>query len=111
MTGHSVLFLGGTGIISSACTQRTVEVGMEVFLLNRGRSTSRPVPDGCQILVGDLSDVDSVRQAVGDREFDVVADFRAFTPSDVQSRLEVFGGRMGQYVFISSASVYQTPPG
>ena len=106
-----MLFLGGTGIISSACTQRAVELGMEVFLLNRGRSTSRLVPDGCQILVGDLSDVNSVREAVGDREFDVVADFRAFTPSDVQSRLDVFGGRMGQYVFISSASAYQTPPG
>ena len=111
MSARSVLFLGGTGIISSACTQRAVELGMEVFLLNRGRSTSRPVPDGCQILVGDLSDVNSVREAVGDREFDVVADFRAFTPSDVQSRLDVFGGRMGQYVFISSASAYQTPPG
>jgi nucleoside-diphosphate-sugar epimerase len=111
MSARSVLFLGGTGIISSACTQRAVELGMEVFLLNRGRSTSRPVPDDCQILVGDLSDVNSVREAVGDREFDVVADFRAFTPSDVQSRLDVFGGRMGQYVFISSASAYQTPPG
>ena len=111
MSARSVLFLGGTGIISSACTQRAVELGMDVFLLNRGRSTSRPVPNGCQILVGDLSDVNSVREAVGDREFDVVADFRAFTPSDVQSRLDVFGGRMGQYVFISSASAYQTPPG
>ena len=111
MTGRSVLFLGGTGIISSACTQRAVEHGMEVSLLNRGHSTSRPVPEGCQILVADLSDPDSVREAVGNREFDVVADFRAFTPSDVQSRLDVFGGRMGQYLFISSASAYQTPPG
>jgi nucleoside-diphosphate-sugar epimerase len=111
MTERSVLFLGGTGIISSACTQRAIELGMEVFLLNRGRSTSRPAPDGCRILVGDLSDVGSVREAVGDREFDVVADFRAFTPSDVQSRLDLFRGRMGQYLFISSASAYQTPPG
>src|SRR5665809_133017 len=67
MTGQSVLFLGGTGIISSACTQRAVEVGMEVFLLNRGRSTSRPVPDGCQILVGDLSDLDPVWQYSRDK--------------------------------------------
>src|SRR5918997_941349 len=111
MTGRSVLFLGGTGIISSACTQRAVERGMEVSLLNRGHSTSRPVPEGCQILVADLSDPHSVREAVGNREFYAVADFRAFTPSDVQSRLDVFGGRMGQYVFISSASAYQTPPG
>jgi nucleoside-diphosphate-sugar epimerase len=111
MTSPRVLFLGGTGIISSACTVRALEQGFEVFVLNRGTSTSRPLPEGCQSLVGDLGDPDSVREAVGDREFDVVADFRAFVPADVTSRLELLEGRMGQYVFISSASAYQTPPG
>jgi nucleoside-diphosphate-sugar epimerase len=85
---------------------------MEVFVLNRGRaSTARPLPGVATSLVGDLRDADSVREALGSREFDVVADFRAFTPSDVSSRLDVLAGRMGQYVFISSASAYQTPPG
>src|SRR5919112_3350961 len=112
MPGQSVLFLGGTGIISSACTARAAELGMEVFLVNRGRSAgSRPAPEGATVLVGDLTDTASLREALGDREFDVVAGFRAFTPSDVSSRLEVLAGRMGQYVFISSASAYQTPPG
>jgi nucleoside-diphosphate-sugar epimerase len=111
MTSLSVLFLGGTGIISSACTSRALAQGMEVSVLNRGTSTARPMPEGCSSLIGDLSDPDSVRAAVGDREFDVVADFRAFVPADVQSRLDVFEGRTGQYVFISSASAYQTPPG
>jgi nucleoside-diphosphate-sugar epimerase len=110
MSAPSVLFLGGTGIISSACTQRALDVGMEVFILNRGTSKTRPAPEGCQLLTGDVSDVESMRAAVGDRQFDVVADFRAFTPADVTSRLEVFRDRMGQYVFISSASAYQTPP-
>ena len=111
MTSPSVLFLGGSGIISSACTVRALAQGFEVFVLNRGTSTTRPLPEGAQPLVGDLGDPDAVRAAVGDREFDVVADFRAFTPAEVQSRLEVLEGRMGQYVFISSASAYQTPPG
>jgi nucleoside-diphosphate-sugar epimerase len=112
MPGQSVLFLGGTGIISSACTARAVELGMDVYVLNRGRSSaSRPAPDGVTTLVGDLSDAASLREALGDHEFDVVADFRAFTPKDVSSRLDVLAGRMGQYVFISSASAYQTPPG
>ena len=111
MSGQSVLFLGGTGIISSACTERCLELGMEVFVLNRGRSTTRPIPDGCQLLVGDLSDPDSVQAATEGLEFDVVADFRAFTADQVQQRLEILRGRMGQYVFISSASAYQTPPG
>jgi nucleoside-diphosphate-sugar epimerase len=111
MSGLSVLFLGGTGVISSACTERCLELGMEVFVLNRGRSTTRPIPNGCQPLVGDVSDPESVQAAIGDLEFDVVADFRAFTANQVQGRLEVLRDRMGQYVFISSASVYQTPPG
>jgi nucleoside-diphosphate-sugar epimerase len=111
MTSPTVLFLGGTGIISSACTERALTQGFEVLVLNRGSSSTRPMPEGAQLLVGDLSDAESVRSAIGDREFDVVADFRSFTTADVQSRLDVFEGRMGQYVFISSASAYQTPPG
>lgn len=111
MTSLSVLFLGGTGIISSACTARALALGMEVTVLNRGTSSTRPLPEGVGSLVGDLSDPASFRAAVGSRQFDVVADFRAFVPADVQSRLEVLEGQTGQYVFISSASAYQTPPG
>ena len=111
MPARSVLFLGGTGIISSACTARALEQGWEVFVLGRGLSTTRPAPDGCRLLTGDLDDPASFAAAVGGREFDVVADFRAFGPSDVQGRLDLLRGRMGQYVFISSASAYQTPPG
>ncbi|MET0695189.1 MAG: NAD-dependent epimerase/dehydratase family protein [Propionibacteriaceae bacterium] len=110
MSAKSVLFIGGTGIISSACTQRALDVGMDVFILNRGTSKTRPAPDAAQLLVGDLEDEDSVRGALGDRHFDVVADFRAFTPAHVQSRLDLLRDKMGQYVFISSASAYQTPP-
>ena len=111
MAAPTVLFIGGTGIISSSCTERSLAAGWEVFLLNRGTSHTRPAPEGCRLLVGDASDGASIREAVGDRDFDVVADFRAFTPEHVRSRLDVLGGRMGQYVFISSASAYQTPPG
>ncbi len=111
MTSPTVLFLGGTGIISSACTERALALGHQVCVLNRGTSTTRQLPAGAQSLVADVSDPAAVREALGDRSFDVVADFRAFTPADVQSRLDLFDGRMGQYVFISSASAYQTPPG
>jgi nucleoside-diphosphate-sugar epimerase len=110
MSTLSVLFIGGTGVISSACTQRALDTGMDVFLLNRGTSKTRPAPDACRLLSGDLEDEASMRAAVGEREFDVVADFRAFTPSDVRARLNLLRDRMGQYVFISSASAYQTPP-
>ncbi|GAA5026820.1 SDR family oxidoreductase [Terrabacter aeriphilus] len=110
MSAPSVLFLGGTGTISSACTQRALEEGFEVAVLGRTAGTTRPVPDGCELLTADLDDADSFRAAVTGRDFDVVADFRAFGPDDVSARLDVLRGQMGQYVFISSASAYQTPP-
>ncbi|MFZ7088511.1 SDR family oxidoreductase [Curtobacterium sp. RRHDQ10] len=109
MSALTVLFIGGTGIISSAAAVRSLELGHQLTVLNRGASHTRPVPDGVEVLVGDVSDPASVRAAVGDRRFDVVVDFVAFTPDQVQADVELFRGRVGQYVFISSASAYQKP--
>jgi nucleoside-diphosphate-sugar epimerase len=110
MAGLDVLFLGGTGIISTASVKLAVERGHRVTVLNRGRSSTRTLPDGVEQLVGDVSDPESVDAAVGNREFDVVAQFRAFTPDTVHGDIARFTGRAGQYVFISSASAYQKPP-
>ena len=62
------------------------------------------------MLVGDIRDPAAVAVALGKREFDVVVNWVAFTPDHVEADLERFRGRLGQYVFISSASAYQTPP-
>lgn len=104
-----VLFIGGTGIISSACTQLAVERGTDLYLLNRGQS-SRSVPAAAKVLKGDIRDKASVLQAIGDRIFDVVVDWIAFTPEHIEVDLDLFRGRTNQYIFISSASAYQTPP-
>jgi nucleoside-diphosphate-sugar epimerase len=105
-----VLFIGGTGVISSACVAAAAGAGMEVAILNRGESTVRPAPEGVELLRADVRDAASVRRAVGDRHFDAVADFLAFTEEHVRAGIELFAGRTGQFVFISSASAYQTPP-
>lgn len=104
-----VLFIGGTGIISSACSELAAERGLELHLLNRAQS-SRPLPEGVHLLQGDIRDRASVRAALGDATFDAVVNWVAFTPEHIEADLEVFGGRTGQYIFISSASAYQTPP-
>jgi nucleoside-diphosphate-sugar epimerase len=104
------LFIGGSGVISSACSRAAVEAGLELFVLNRGTSTVRPLPPGARRLQADIREPGSVRQAIKDLEFDSVTDWVAFTPDQVRTDLELFGGRTGQYVFISSASAYQTPP-
>ncbi len=105
-----VLFIGGTGIISSACSPLAVEKGLDLYLLNRGKAT-RPVPDGATVLTGDIGDPASVRAALGDRTFDVVVDWIAFSPEQIERDIALFRGRIGQYVFISSASAYQKPVG
>jgi len=104
-----VLFIGGTGVISSACAQLAVERGIDLYLLNRGRS-ARSAPDAATILTGDIRDEASAVQALGDRTFEVVVDWIAFTPKHIELDLDLFRDRVGQYVFISSASAYQTPP-
>jgi len=103
------LFIGGTGNISSACVELALSRGIEVTLLNRGTS-GRPVPNGAQVLTADIRDPQTVRAALGSRSFDVVAEFVAFNPEHIETDLELFRGRTGQYIFISSASAYQTPP-
>jgi nucleoside-diphosphate-sugar epimerase len=105
-----VLFIGGSGIISSACSWVAVERGIELFLLNRGISDHRPVPAEATVLRGDIRDPASVKNALDDLTFDAVVDWLAFTPQHVQANLDTFRGRTNQYVFISSASAYQTPP-
>ncbi|MBC7291308.1 MAG: SDR family oxidoreductase, partial [Actinotalea sp.] len=110
MSAPKVLFIGGTGIISSACSALAVERGLDLYVLNRGTTSSRPLPEGATLLQGDIRDVGSARAALGDHEFDAVVDWVAFTPDHVRTDLELFRGRTGQYVYISSASAYQTPP-
>lgn len=105
-----VLFIGGTGIISSACSKLAIERGIELHLFNRGNTTSRAVPDGAKVIPGDIRDPQSAQQALKGRTFDAVVNWIAFTPQHIQTDLDLFRGCTGQYIFISSASAYQTPP-
>ncbi len=108
MSAKSVLFIGGTGVISSASVALATDRGWDVSVVNRGRSDARPLPDGVELLQADVRDADAVGRVIGGRSFDVVADFLSFTPE--QLHLDRVRGNTGQYVFISSASAYQTPP-
>jgi nucleoside-diphosphate-sugar epimerase len=111
MSKLKVLFIGGTGVISSACVREAVggDHDVELFVLNRGQS-ARVLPPGVTQLRGDVREAESVRKAVAGLDFDSVVDFVAFTAGHVRADLDLFRGRTGQYVFISTASAYQTPP-
>jgi nucleoside-diphosphate-sugar epimerase len=132
MSALKVLFVGGSGIISSACSRLAVAQGIDLYLLKRSSGGPRPVPAGATVLRGDIRDPASVKDALGGLEFDAVVNWVAFTPElkdalgglefdavvnwvaftpeHVQADIDLFRARAGQYVFISSASAYQTPP-
>lgn len=101
-----ILIIGGTGNISSFVTELAVERGHDVTVLNRGRTEP---PAGVRGLVGDAGDPASIESAIGDELFDVVANFRSFSPQQVRDDIRIFSGRTAQYLYISSASAYQKP--
>lgn len=100
-----VLFIGGTGIISSACSALAAIQGIDLYLLNRGQST-RPVPEGVKVIQGDINDASDILE---NHKWDAVVDWIAFHPNQIQRDIDLFSGKTGQYIFISSASAYQTP--
>jgi nucleoside-diphosphate-sugar epimerase len=102
------LFIGGTGLISSAVSRLAVERGIELSLLNRGQR-GEFFPRGAKQIVADARDQKAVREALRGQSFDVVADWIAFTPEQAEADVSLFAGRTGQFFFISSASAYQKP--
>ncbi|HTW99664.1 MAG TPA: SDR family oxidoreductase [Acidimicrobiales bacterium] len=109
MSALKVLFIGGSGLISSACVGVALDAGMELTLLNRGQTSLREVPVDAKQVVGDVRDPETLGRVVGSGDFDVVVDFIAFTTDQVSLDIEVASGKVGQYVFISSASAYGKP--
>ena len=106
-----ILFIGGTGLISSACSDLAVARGHELFLLNRSASAKYSSPPGATILRADLhADESALANLLSAHHFDAVVDFMAFNADDIERDLRLFRGRTNQFVFISSASAYQKPP-
>lgn len=68
------------------------------------------MPEGVTILTADIRDRESARAALADHKFDAVVNFIAFTAEHIETDLELFRDRTDQYIFISSASAYQSPP-
>jgi nucleoside-diphosphate-sugar epimerase len=101
-----VLFIGGTGNISSACSRQAVENGIELFHMNRGK-VKADIPLKVKTITADIKDKKGIRAALGKLDFDVVVNFIAYTTDDIKQDIEIFSDRTKQYIFISSASVYQ----
>ncbi len=106
-----LLFIGGTGLISSACSDLAIQRGHELTLLNRSASRRYPVPEGARVIRADVHAKEAqLAELLQGKDFDAIVDFIAFTEADIERDLRLFRGATRQFVFISSASAYQKPP-
>lgn len=105
-----ILFIGGTGLISTACSELAVQRGYDLTILNRAQTKKIPAPPGTHVLTADVhGDFNALVKTLEPHKFDVVVDWIAFTPEDIERDLQLFKGKVKQFVFISSASAYQKP--
>ena len=103
-----VLFIGGTGTISSAISEKVLADGHELWLINRGNRSDRVLP-GTHVICADINNEAYVAQQLEGMQFDVVANFVAYVPEHVERDYRLFRGRTKQYIFISTATVYKKP--
>jgi nucleoside-diphosphate-sugar epimerase len=105
-----LLFIGGTGIISAACSELALRRGHELFLVNRSASRKIPAPKDATVLQADVyREEERLATLLADHRFDAVVDYLAYSPQDIERDLRLFRGKTDQFVFISSASTYQKP--
>ena len=107
-----LLFIGGTGLISSECAALALQRGLDLYLLTRGH---RPLdfPPGLpapRLITADISNEPAAAAALAGESFDAVVNFIAYKPADIERDLRLFASRTRQYILISSASCYQKPP-
>jgi len=103
-----VLFIGGTGVISSAVSELALKKGFDLYLLNRGNN-SEFFPAGAKAIIADIRNEQNVESLIKNTRFDVVVDWIAYQPEHVKTDIRLFKGRTDQYIFISSAACYKRP--
>lgn len=103
-----VLFIGGTGIISTAVSHVAVDRGIELYVLNRGNHND-VLPPGVTILKGDIYNETEIHALLQGHFFDAIVQWISFTTEHVERDIRLFKPYTKQYVFISSASAYVKP--
>lgn len=103
-----VLFIGGTGTISMAISKLILSQGHTLYLLNRG-GRNVGLTGNVVELKADINDENHVGALIEGLTFDVVADFIAFEPAQLERDYRLFEGKTKQFIYISSASAYQKP--
>lgn len=103
------LFIGGTGNISTASAKLALSRGIDLSILSRGQRTRSEIIDATYI-TGDINVISQIKDQLRGQHYDVVVNFIAYTPAEIERDIQLFSDRCEQYIFISSASAYQKPP-
>jgi len=105
-----ILFIGGTGTISECVSKLAAsKKDIDLYLFNRGNNREL-MPENAEFIEGDIRNEKKAKEKLKKYNFDVVVNWVAFTPDHIKTDLSIFKGEIDQYIFISSASVYQKPP-
>jgi len=103
-----VLFIGGTGNISTSVSKLCIKKGIDLYLLNRGLREN--TIEKARIINGDINNLSQIKEILKDHQWDAVVNWIAFHENDIERDIELFRNKTKQYIFISSASAYQKPP-
>jgi 2'-hydroxyisoflavone reductase len=102
-----ILILGGTGFLGPSIVKRAQEAGHELTLFNRGKTGPDMFPELEHIEGDRYTDLSGLEKAVAEgRKWDAVIDTFTYVPKTVTDAMDVLLPAMGQFVVISTTSVY-----
>jgi nucleoside-diphosphate-sugar epimerase len=99
------LIIGGTRNLGPAIVQALLQQGHEVTVFNRGQ-TRDDLPEEVERLRGDRTDPQQLKHVLAGRDFDLVVDTTLYAGAEAKAVVEVFAGRVGRYIFLSTGQVY-----
>ncbi|AIO19200.1 NAD dependent epimerase/dehydratase family protein [Candidatus Izimaplasma bacterium HR1] len=103
-----VLFIGGTGVISTEVSKLAIKKKIDLWIFNRGKNNTK-LPKKAYAIRADINNIDEMKRKLEGTMFDVVVQWISYTVDDVKRDYELFKGHTKQYIFISSASAYIKP--
>lgn len=103
-----VLFIGGTGNISTSVSRLALQNDIDLYLLTRGQHQADI--HGAKVITADISNPAQTAAALAGQKWDCVVNWIGFVPADVERDIALFKGKTRHYIYISSASAYQKPP-
>lgn len=101
----NILIIGGTRNMGYFLTQRLIEVGHRVTILNRGMSED-DLPDTVYRLRADRTDPQQMKRALMGKSFDVVVDFVMYHQNEAEVIIDLLKGTIDHYIVISTGQVY-----